>query len=110
MAPSHCERLVAVMRALEQQRSRSQIFAGKHGFITLRDLFRWALRAAQSHPHQARSCPRFPRRDRWGVESVEGKPMSWRAKWKMLRFFSLSHSLVAFPIISRNCPLSCLPG
>ncbi|KAJ4459704.1 putative AAA ATPase midasin [Paratrimastix pyriformis] len=57
MAPSHCARLVGIMKALELSRSRSQIFAGKHGFITLRDLFRWALRAAQPHQTAAGAPP-----------------------------------------------------
>jgi midasin len=32
------------MKDLQRQRQNSKLFAGKHGFITLRDLFRWAER------------------------------------------------------------------
>ena len=35
-----------VMKALQQRRQGSQVFAGRHGFITPRDLFRWAERRA----------------------------------------------------------------
>eukprot|EP00127_Corallochytrium_limacisporum_P003804 Clim_evm18s153 gene=Clim_evmTU18s153 len=42
--PSVSEKLVATMKDLEALRDSSQIFAGKEGFITLRDLFRWGYR------------------------------------------------------------------
>src|SRR6218665_3593724 len=36
--------MVSVMIKLQKNRSRSDIFAGKNGLITLRDLFRWGER------------------------------------------------------------------
>ncbi|KAM4771043.1 midasin [Rhinophrynus dorsalis] len=44
LPPSYCSKLVAVMLELQSYRRGSSVFAGKHGFITLRDLFRWAER------------------------------------------------------------------
>ncbi|KAM8954164.1 midasin [Pelodytes ibericus] len=44
LPPSYCSKLVAVMLELQSYRRGSTVFAGKHGFITLRDLFRWAER------------------------------------------------------------------
>nr|DBA26506.1 TPA: hypothetical protein GDO54_010752 [Pyxicephalus adspersus] len=44
LPPSYCNKLVAVMLELQSRRRGSSVFAGKHGFITLRDLFRWAER------------------------------------------------------------------
>ncbi|KAJ8409756.1 hypothetical protein AAFF_G00218150 [Aldrovandia affinis] len=44
LPPSYCAKLVKVMLALQSLRRGSTVFAGKHGFITLRDLFRWAER------------------------------------------------------------------
>ncbi|KAM3931945.1 midasin [Leptodactylus fuscus] len=44
LPPSYCSKLVAVMLELQSHRRGSSVFAGKHGFITLRDLFRWAER------------------------------------------------------------------
>uniref|UniRef100_A0A8D0DW25 Midasin n=1 Tax=Salvator merianae TaxID=96440 RepID=A0A8D0DW25_SALMN len=44
LPPSYCTRLVKVMLELQSYRRGSSVFAGKHGFITLRDLFRWAER------------------------------------------------------------------
>ncbi|XP_061756335.1 midasin isoform X2 [Nerophis ophidion] len=41
---SYCTKLVKVMTELQSLRRGSTVFAGKHGFITLRDLFRWADR------------------------------------------------------------------
>ncbi|XP_054617732.1 midasin isoform X2 [Dunckerocampus dactyliophorus] len=41
---SYCTKLVKVMTDLQSLRRGSSVFAGKHGFITLRDLFRWADR------------------------------------------------------------------
>ena len=38
------KKLIAVMKELQQFRQGTQVFAGKHGFITFRDLFRWAER------------------------------------------------------------------
>ncbi|XP_076872534.1 midasin isoform X2 [Brachyhypopomus gauderio] len=44
LPPSYCTKLVKVMQNLQSLRRGSGVFAGKHGFITLRDLFRWAER------------------------------------------------------------------
>jgi midasin len=46
IAPSYANKLVAVMRELQRRRQATNVFAGKHGFITPRDLFRWAERGA----------------------------------------------------------------
>ena len=39
---AHC--LVETMRELQRRRQATNVFAGKHGFITPRDLFKWAER------------------------------------------------------------------
>ncbi|XP_060024167.1 midasin [Lagenorhynchus albirostris] len=44
LPPSYCSKLVKVMLELQSYRRGSSVFAGKQGFITLRDLFRWAER------------------------------------------------------------------
>ncbi|OWK63460.1 Midasin [Lonchura striata] len=44
LPPSYCSKLVKVMLDLQSYRRGSTVFAGKHGFVTLRDLFRWAER------------------------------------------------------------------
>nr|XP_036870003.1 midasin [Manis javanica] len=44
LPPSYCSKLVKVMVDLQSYRRSSSVFAGKQGFITLRDLFRWAER------------------------------------------------------------------
>ncbi|KAJ9587623.1 hypothetical protein L9F63_018944, partial [Diploptera punctata] len=41
---SYCNKMVAVMTDLQVRRKGSATFAGKQGFITLRDLFRWGER------------------------------------------------------------------
>lgn len=41
---SYARKMVEVMKELELHRQSSKAFAGKHGFITPRDLFRWADR------------------------------------------------------------------
>ncbi|KAK9099488.1 hypothetical protein Syun_026533 [Stephania yunnanensis] len=41
---SYAKTMVEVMKDLQLHRQNSQVFAGKHGFITPRDLFRWADR------------------------------------------------------------------
>ncbi len=46
IAPSYAAKLVSVMRELQLCRASSNVFAGRHGFITPRDLFRWAGRGA----------------------------------------------------------------
>jgi midasin len=40
IAPSYAGRMVDVMRELQRRRTRSNVFAGRHGLITPRDLFR----------------------------------------------------------------------
>ncbi|KAG2548684.1 hypothetical protein PVAP13_9KG211085 [Panicum virgatum] len=44
IAPSYAKKMVEVMKDLQTHRQNSRVFAGKHGFITPRDLFRWANR------------------------------------------------------------------
>ncbi|TSL47560.1 Midasin [Bagarius yarrelli] len=44
LPPSYCTKLVKVMQNLQSLRRGSSVFAGKQGYITLRDLFRWAER------------------------------------------------------------------
>ncbi|XP_010470609.1 PREDICTED: midasin-like isoform X2 [Camelina sativa] len=42
---SHASKMVEVMKDLQRSRQTSKAFAGKHGYITPRDLFRWAYRS-----------------------------------------------------------------
>ncbi|KAJ8669608.1 hypothetical protein QAD02_000867 [Eretmocerus hayati] len=44
MPQSYCQQIIAVMTDLQVRRKSTAAFAGKHGFITLRDLFRWGER------------------------------------------------------------------
>ncbi|GMG16964.1 unnamed protein product [Phytophthora fragariaefolia] len=44
LPPSYCGILIDVMRQLQLVRQQSSVFAGKSGFITTRDLLRWAER------------------------------------------------------------------
>lgn len=46
IAPSYGQKIVAVFQELQKRRQSSRIFESKHGFATLRDLFRWAGRDA----------------------------------------------------------------
>ena len=48
LPPSFCSLMIEVMTALQEVRRGSQIFAGKDGFITTRDLLRWSERKPQS--------------------------------------------------------------
>lgn len=41
---SYANKMIEVMKELQLRRQKSKVFAGKHGFITPRDLFRWANR------------------------------------------------------------------
>lgn len=41
---SYSKRMVSVLTKLQTCRNKTDIFAGKYGFITLRDLFRWGYR------------------------------------------------------------------
>lgn len=47
-APSDCRRIVAVYKQLTRLRQESRVFEQKNSFATLRDLFRWALREADT--------------------------------------------------------------
>ncbi|KAM9966569.1 hypothetical protein ACTFIR_006789 [Dictyostelium discoideum] len=50
LPPSYCKKLVLIMKELQLNRQGSnQVFAGKHGAITFRDLFRWAERQPSSY-------------------------------------------------------------
>ncbi|CAG8487914.1 37837_t:CDS:10, partial [Gigaspora margarita] len=53
IAPSHCKRMVQVYKKLMEQRQSTRIFEKQHGFITLRDLFRWAKRGAMDYKELA---------------------------------------------------------
>lgn len=44
MPSSYAKKVVSVMKELQSTRKGSAAFAGKHGFITFRDLFRWGER------------------------------------------------------------------
>ncbi|CAN8018551.1 unnamed protein product [Ixodes persulcatus] len=44
LPPSYGARMVAVMCELQLRRRETGVFAGRHGYMTLRDLFRWAER------------------------------------------------------------------
>ena len=46
IAPSYAKRIVSVFQELQQRRQMGRVFESKHGFVTLRDLFRWAGRDA----------------------------------------------------------------
>ena len=54
VAPSYAAKIVEVMRELQRRRRASRAFAGKDGFVTARDLFRWANRGAASYEELAR--------------------------------------------------------
>ncbi|MQL83110.1 hypothetical protein Taro_015596, partial [Colocasia esculenta] len=41
---SYAKKMIEVMKDLQLHRQKSKVFSGKHGFITPRDLFRWANR------------------------------------------------------------------
>ncbi|KAG1056125.1 hypothetical protein G6F43_001962 [Rhizopus delemar] len=53
IAPSYCKKLVKVYKDLMAHRQSTRIFEQKHGFITLRDLFRWAGRDPQGYQELA---------------------------------------------------------
>ena len=53
IAPSYAKKCVSVYKQLSKSRDASRIFDGKQSFITLRDLFRWALRRAESYEQLA---------------------------------------------------------
>jgi midasin len=51
---SHATQLVSIMDSLRQRRSQSGLFLGKDGFISPRDLLRWAERGSSSKIELAR--------------------------------------------------------
>jgi midasin (ATPase involved in ribosome maturation) len=53
LPPSYAKKLVAIMVELQRHRQSSKVFAGKHGFVTLRDLFRWAHRRPNGYQELA---------------------------------------------------------
>jgi midasin len=53
IAPSFCARIVAVYKELSLLRQSSRLFEQKNSFATLRDLFRWAHRDADSREQLA---------------------------------------------------------
>ena len=53
VAPSYAKKMIAVMRELQRRRSVTNVFAGRHGYITPRDLFRWANRPAVGYDQLA---------------------------------------------------------
>lgn len=54
MPASYCRKLIAVMSELQVHRKGSAAFAGKQGFITLRDLFRWGERYRLANQNQGK--------------------------------------------------------
>ncbi|KAI8917537.1 hypothetical protein DFJ77DRAFT_488317 [Powellomyces hirtus] len=53
IAPSYAKAIVAVYKALQSTRGRGRVFEGRHGFVTLRDLFRWAGRGSVGYEELA---------------------------------------------------------
>ncbi|OLY83070.1 Midasin [Smittium mucronatum] len=49
IAPSHSKKLVEVFSRLSELRSQSRMFEAQSGYITLRDLFRWANHGATTY-------------------------------------------------------------
>ncbi|GBG67612.1 hypothetical protein CBR_g742 [Chara braunii] len=70
--PSYAAKMVEVMKDLQRHRQSSQVFAGKHGFITPRDLFRWAERHANGY-RPVRDRERIRLRFVAAVSEVQGK-------------------------------------
>lgn len=53
IAPSYGKKIVTVFRELQKRRKAGRVFESKHGFATLRDLFRWAGRDAVGYQELA---------------------------------------------------------
>lgn len=53
IAPSYGKKIVEVFRQLQKRRQSSRVFESKQGFVTLRDLFRWAGRDAMGYQELA---------------------------------------------------------
>ena len=51
--PSYAKKLVSVFKRVTMTRDATKIFEGKLSFITLRDLFRWAMRKANGYEELA---------------------------------------------------------
>ena len=56
VAESRAKMMVAVMRELQRRRKNANVLAGKYGFITPRDLFRWAERHRDAETSSMDSC------------------------------------------------------
>ena len=52
-----CDRMIDVMIELQRRRSSSRVFQGKDGYITPRDLFRWADRKPGTYQARVGSQP-----------------------------------------------------
>lgn len=55
IAPSQCAKIVAVYKNLSLLRQSRRVFEQRHSFVTLRDLFRWALRSAENSEELAQN-------------------------------------------------------
>jgi midasin len=53
IAPSYAQKIVRVFQELTRRRQSTRVFESKHGFATLRDLFRWAGRDAVGYQQLA---------------------------------------------------------
>ena len=53
IAPSYGKKIVIVFHELQKRRQTGRVFESKHGFATLRDLFRWAGRDAVGYQELA---------------------------------------------------------
>jgi midasin len=53
LAPSYAKRIINVFRELQKRRQTGRVFESKHGFATLRDLFRWGNRDAVGYQELA---------------------------------------------------------
>ena len=53
IAPSYAQKIVHVFGELTKRRQSTRVFESKHGFATLRDLFRWAGRDAVGYQQLA---------------------------------------------------------
>lgn len=51
--PSYSQRIVTVFQELQKRRQIGRVFESKQGFVTLRDLFRWAQRDAVNYQELA---------------------------------------------------------
>ncbi|KAK4741715.1 hypothetical protein SAY87_025303 [Trapa incisa] len=60
---SYAVKMVEVMKDLQLCRQNSNVFAGKHGYITPRDLFRWANRVKKSSNQGVNSIMKHPHED-----------------------------------------------